>query len=94
MSSPPSRALTPIAANLRAELARTGLSAAEVARRLGVHERLVRRWRNAGESDPSWANMLELAALFGRDAGWFYKQRTESQLARIAAGKEPTQEAA
>lgn len=61
----------PIAANLRAELARTRLTIDEVARQLEVSERQVRRWRN-GETTPSWPSLCGLARVFDRDPSFFY----------------------
>lgn len=64
----------PIAHNLRALKERSGLTWAAIARALEVNERWVYEWaRPDGAYQPSWPNVVKLAALFELDdPGWFY----------------------
>ena len=50
--------------NMRAERARSGLSADKVARKIGVHVNSVRAWER-GDADPSGHNLVALSALYG-----------------------------
>lgn len=49
--------------NMKAERARAGLSAADVAKIIGVHENTVLRWES-GEREPMGSNLIELANLY------------------------------
>ena len=50
-------------ANMKAERARKGLSAKEVANRIGVHENAVLRWES-GDAEPLGNNLVKLANLY------------------------------
>ncbi len=87
MSGYPSEIATPpVAANLNAEFERVGLTNEFVARHVGVSERTLRRWRKG--RIPAWHDLLKVADVFGREAHWFYIERDEADLARIAACQE------
>lgn len=49
---------------MKAERARIGLSAKEVAGKLGVHENSVLNWES-GESEPVSSNLIRLSELYG-----------------------------
>lgn len=49
--------------NMKAERARNGLSAREVAKRIGVHENAVLRWES-GDAEPLGSNLIKLAELY------------------------------
>jgi hypothetical protein len=63
---------TELSANVDAEIRRLGLTNLQVARTVDVPERIVRRWRKADDSNPSWPNLVKFAELCGRDPAWFY----------------------
>lgn len=70
-----------MAVNIAAAIERSGLSAAEVARQAGSHERAVRRWRN-GEVTPSQKNLARLATVLGvSDVTWFYLPHEDEPVA-------------
>lgn len=60
-----------LARNIRDAMAETNMTSAELARRLGDHERQVRRWRN-GETVPGFSNITKLSVELNREPGWFY----------------------
>lgn len=74
MSTTDLAAAPAVAANIEAEFERTGLTNDEVARRLEVPERNVRRWRK-GETTPRWNMLVRLAEVFDRLPHWFYVPR-------------------
>lgn len=49
--------------NMRAERVRLGLTAKEVAARVGVHENALLRWEN-GISEPLGQNLIKLSELY------------------------------
>ena len=49
--------------NMRNERLRLGLSTADVADRIGVHENAVQRWER-GEAEPLGSNLIRLARLY------------------------------
>jgi len=57
---------------LREERSRHGMTQEYVAEALGVSRQAVSKWEN-GTSDPSTANLLALAKLYGVDAGELLK---------------------
>lgn len=69
-----------VATNIREAMRERGVNAAELARRLGDHERQVRRWRN-GETVPGFGNLAKLAVELDREPGWFYLDHTEKAAA-------------
>ena len=50
--------------NMKAERARKGMSAKQVADAVGVHENAVRRWET-GEAEPMGSNLVRLSRLYG-----------------------------
>lgn len=50
--------------NMKAERARVGLTAEEVAKKIGVHPNAVLRWENE-EAEPLCTNLIKLAKLYG-----------------------------
>jgi hypothetical protein len=69
----------PIAANLIAEMARTGETIASLAAALGVGERQITRWR--GGQEPRWSFVRQMEQHFGREAGWFYTVHVSTEQA-------------
>lgn len=57
-------------------LRRGGCTVAHLARQLGVHPQAVYAWRN-GETTPSAASLLSMAALYGMSLSDFAKPGTE-----------------
>lgn len=55
--------------NIRAERARIGLSAQQLADQVGVSPFTVSRWEN-GQSEPSGKNLVQLCAAFGCSADY------------------------
>jgi len=55
-----------VAQNVDTAITTSGLSAAEIARRLGRNEKTIRRWRS-GEVTPDIERLAELAAALGDD---------------------------
>lgn len=49
--------------NMKAERSRMGLSAKEVAKRIGVHENALLRWEN-GDSEPLGSNLIALSEFY------------------------------
>lgn len=62
-----------VAHNLDAEMVRADISAAELARRLGLNEKTVRRWRT-GEVMPGIERLAEVAAELGCETLSFYRE--------------------
>lgn len=50
------------------------------ARQVDVTLRTAQRWRN-GESEPSGADLVRIAATLGRDPSWFYLDAEEPRAA-------------
>jgi transcriptional regulator with XRE-family HTH domain len=65
---------------LRLHEALAGTTTEEFARQVGVTLRTATRWRN-GESEPSGADLVRIAAATGRDAAWFYADHDEAPAA-------------
>lgn len=53
--------------NMKAERARSGMTAEEVAKKIGVHPNAVLRWE-AGEAEPMASNLVKLSTLYGCSA--------------------------
>lgn len=67
--------------NIRKAMEEKDISAAELARRMGAHEKAVRRWRN-GEMVPSFdKNMPLLAETLGYEQSWFFTDHNEKAAA-------------
>ena len=69
-----------VATNIRGAMRERGVNSAELARRLGDHERQVRRWRN-GETVPGFDNLAKLAVELDKEPGWFYLDHAPSERA-------------
>lgn len=69
-----------VAGNIALAIERQGMTIAEIARRIGGHERQVRRWRD-GEGAPDIENLAKLAAVLNRDITWFYEDHDEEPVA-------------
>lgn len=85
-----SQARTPqaiLAANINAELARLGITAAELARRMHVGEKSVCRWRAANRGMPLYEHLHRLAEVCGRESfHWFVTDHADERDAdRVAA---------
>lgn len=66
-----------VARNIDAAITEAGVSGAELARRLGLNEKTVRRWRT-GDATPDIERLAELAAELGReDVMDFYREPTK-----------------
>lgn len=59
--------------NMKAERARLGLSAKDVASTLGVHENALLRWEK-GEVEPLGSNLLGLSELYGCSPEYLLEQ--------------------
>lgn len=69
---------TRVARNIDAAIDASGISAAELARRLGLNEKTVRRWRS-GEVTPGLERLAEVAAaLDSEDILDFYAEGKET----------------
>lgn len=65
---------TRVARNIDAAITASGLSGAELARRLGLNEKTVRRWRS-GDATPDIERLAEVAAQVGsEDVLDFYRE--------------------
>lgn len=71
--------------NMKAERVRLGLSAADVARRIGVHENALLRWEN-GEAEPLGSNLINLSKLYGVSPEYLLEQTTDKH-EKVVAGK-------
>jgi ribosome-binding protein aMBF1 (putative translation factor) len=69
-----------IAANIRQAIEDSGLSAAELARRLGYNEKTLHRWQS-GQALPEVDNLAQLAAELGVDQTWFYMPHSKQKAA-------------
>lgn len=49
--------------NMKAERARSGMTAEEVAKKIGVHPNAVLRWES-GEAEPMASNLVKLSILY------------------------------
>ena len=71
-----------VARNIARAIEEQDLTVAEVARRIGGHERAVRRWRN-GDGAPNVESLAHLALALDRDINWFYADH--EQAAEVSA---------
>lgn len=55
--------------NMKAERARSGFTAEEVAQKIGVHPNALLRWEN-GESEPLGSNLVSLSKLYDCSPGY------------------------
>lgn len=69
--------------NMKAERARLGLTLAEVASQLGVHENAVLRWEN-GQSEPLGSNIVKLSELYGCSPEYLLEQ-TDKRHGKVVA---------
>ena len=69
--------------NMKAERARLGLSAKEVAQRIGVHPNSLLRWES-GEAEPVLDNLEKLSALYGCTVEYLLGQ-TSKRNGRVVA---------
>ena len=70
---------------MRAERARAGLTAKEVATAVGVHENAVLRWES-GDAEPMSTNLVKLSELYGCSPEYLLEQtsdRTAKAVARL-----------
>lgn len=63
----------PIAANLRALKQARGCTARDIAVAIDVGERSVQMWLSEDGSEPSWPNIVRLAAFFDVRPAHFYE---------------------
>lgn len=71
--------------NMKAERARSGMSAEEVAKEIGVNRNSVFRWES-GEAEPTAENLEKLVHLYGCAVEYLLEQTTE-RTAKAIAGK-------
>ena len=71
--------------NMKAERARAGLSAEEVAKQIGVNRNSVFRWES-GEAEPTAENLEKLVQLYGCTIEYLLEQTTD-RTAKAIAGK-------
>ncbi len=64
--------------NMKAERARFGMSAKQVAEKLGVHENAVLRWES-GDAEPMGANLVRLSHLYGCSADYLLDMTDERE---------------
>jgi transcriptional regulator with XRE-family HTH domain len=69
-----------IATNLDAAMVASEMTSAELARRLGLNEKTIRRWRG-GEVMPDSEKLAEAAAELGADLTSFYMPPSASRAA-------------
>ena len=58
--------------NVKAEMARSGLTAYELAERVGVSPTTMSLWLN-GKAEPSIRNAIKVAEVLGRDVEYLFK---------------------
>jgi ribosome-binding protein aMBF1 (putative translation factor) len=80
MSRQPTDIKRRVAVNIQRAMAEREITSAELARRLGDHERQVRRWRN-GEVSPRPESFARLAMELDREPSWFYMDHEEKAAA-------------
>ena len=69
-----------VTANFQAEFDRLGFPVAVVARKMGVSEKQIIRWRS-GENTPQYRSVERIAAFFDRDPEWFYADHSDDRVA-------------
>lgn len=71
--------------NINQAIKASGMTSAEVARRLNTHEKSVRRWRT-GEVTPARRYITQLAVLLANgEVGWFYTKHDKTNGKEAAA---------
>lgn len=63
--------MSPVGANLEAEMARLGLTKTAAGELLGVSRRQITRWLH-GHHEPRYEFVASMARVFDRDPEWFY----------------------
>lgn len=63
---------------MKAERARFGMSAKQVAEKLGVHENAVLRWES-GDAEPMGANLVKLSRLYRCSADYLLDMTDERE---------------
>ncbi len=76
--------------NMKAERARAGMSASEVAKRIGVHQNALLRWEN-DEAEPLSSNLMKLASLYGCSIEYLLDQ-TSDRTARVVSTSDKEEE--
>lgn len=71
---------------MKAERGRIGLSAKQVASRIGVHENAVLRWES-GAAEPMGSNLIELSKLYGCSPEYLLEQTDSPRGVAICATK-------
>ncbi|WP_425358164.1 helix-turn-helix domain-containing protein [Coriobacterium glomerans] len=66
---------------MKAERARRGLSAKEVAGKIGVHENALLRWES-GETDPLGSNLINLSSFYKCSPEYLLAQ-TEERMGKV-----------
>ena len=74
---------------MRAERARSGLSAKEVARRIGVHENAILRWES-GKADPLGSNLINLSNLYSCSPEYLLDQTNERHRSAVGCTSKHT----
>lgn len=69
------QALPPVGRNMELCRRQLGLSAAEVARLIGVEPITFYRWRS-GKNAPTWENVLVASRVFAKAPAWFYEDHS------------------
>lgn len=69
--------------NMKAERARLGMTLADVAAALKVHENAVLRWEN-GQAEPLGSNIVKLAELYGCSPEYLLEQ-TDMRHGKVVA---------
>lgn len=72
--------------NMKAERARRGMTAKEVARQIGVHSNSVLSWES-GESEPVADNLQKLARLYGCSIEYLLDQTNDRNGRSVSALK-------
>lgn len=62
--------------NMKAERIRNGMTAHEVAKKLGVHVNAVSRWEN-GEAEPMGSNLIKLSRLYSCSPEYLMERTNE-----------------
>lgn len=66
------QAMAPLADRIKEAQEASGLANADLARAVGVHLRLLQKWR-AGTVTPSMENLAKLSRVLDRPLSWFFE---------------------